>query len=72
VVTDTEEVIFPEIRSLIVCRNKRPGDSVGVLETASNTETSLLIILGKLVQLSLCGVLVCNCVGEIAETQAFA
>jgi len=72
VVTDTGEVIFPEIRSLIVCRNKRPGDGVGVLQTASNTETSLLIILGKLVRVSLCGVLVYNCVGEIAETQAFA
>jgi hypothetical protein len=30
-VTDTREVIFPEIRFLIVCRNKRPGDGLGVL-----------------------------------------
>jgi len=48
VVTDTKEVIFPEIRFLIVCRNKRPGDGVDVLQTVSNTETPLLIILGNL------------------------
>jgi len=31
VVTDTREVIFSEILSFIVCRNKRPGYGVGVL-----------------------------------------
>lgn len=50
-VTDTKEVIFPEIRSFILCRNKIPGDGVGVMYTASNTETFLLIILWKLVRL---------------------